>query len=307
MDINYELYKVFYHVAKSLSFSEAAAELYISQSAVSQSVKLLERRLGQTLFVRNTKRVSLTPEGEMLMKHIEPAIQLIARGENQLSRDASEGGMQLRIAASDTICRYVLVPFFRSLHERYPDVHINIINGTSLHCAEMLEAGQVDLIVANSPNEALTANMQIREIRDFSDVFVGNPSYFPDCFSTSGGRSRTLSMKELLTYPILMLSKRSATNFFLHEQFQKHSLELVPSIELNSNDLLLDLARIGLGIACVPDFCIPESEETLEKLSIREALPKRKLVIAYDEKWPLSMPAKTLIRELTGLTEAETF
>ena len=184
MDINYELYKVFYHVAKSLSFSEAAAGLYISQSAVSQSVKLLEKRLGQTLFVRNTKRVSLTPEGEMLLKHIEPAIQLITRGENQLSREASEGGMQLRIAASDTICRYVLVPFFRNLHERFPDVHINILNGTSPHCAQMLESGQVDLIVANSPNESLTGNMQIRPIRDFSDVFVGSPTYFPYCFAT---------------------------------------------------------------------------------------------------------------------------
>ncbi|MBO4324911.1 MAG: LysR family transcriptional regulator [Lachnospiraceae bacterium] len=300
MDINYELYKVFYHVAKSLSFSEAAAGLYISQSAVSQSVKLLEKRLGQTLFVRNTKRVSLTPEGEMLLKHIEPAIQLITRGENQLSRDASEGGMQLRIAASDTICRYVLVPFFRDLHERFPDVHINILNGTSPHCAQMLESGQVDLIVANSPNESLTGNMQIRPIRDFSDVFVGNPSHYPDCFTSANGKPRTFTMKELLTYPLLMLSKRSATSSFLHEQFQKHSLELVPSIELSSNDLLLDLARIGLGIACVPDFCIPQTEAILQRLTIKETLPKRKLVIAYDEKWPLSLPAQALIEELTG-------
>ena len=304
MDINYELYKVFYHVAKSLSFSEAAAGLYISQSAVSQSVKLLEKRLGQTLFVRNTKRVSLTPEGEMLLKHIEPAIQLITRGENQLSRDASEGGMQLRIAASDTICRYVLVPFFRDLHEHFPDVHINILNGTSPHCAQMLESGQVDLIVANSPNESLTGNMQIRPIRDFADVFVGNPSHYPDCFTAAAGKPRTLTMKELLSYPLLMLSKRSATSSFLHEQFQKHSLELVPSIELSSNDLLLDLARIGLGIACVPDFCIPKTEATLQRLTIKESLPKRKLVIAYDEKWPLSLPAQALIEELTGTADA---
>lgn len=300
MDINYELYKVFYYVAKSLSFSEAAAGLYISQSAVSQSVKLLEKRLGQKLFVRNTKRVSLTPEGEMLLKHIEPAVQLIIRGENQLSRDASEGGMQLRIAASDTICRYVLVPYFRNLHERFPDVHINILNGTSPRCAQMLESGQVDLIVTNSPNESLTGNMQIRDIREFSDVFVGNPEHFPACFADNSGRTRTLPMKTLLTYPIMMLSKSSATSDFLHKQFQRLSLDLVPSIELNSNDLLLDLARIGLGIACVPDFCIPETDPALKRLSIRETLPKRKLVIAYDEKWPLSLPAKTLIEALTG-------
>ncbi|MBO4324532.1 MAG: LysR family transcriptional regulator [Lachnospiraceae bacterium] len=300
MDINYELYKVFYHVAKSLSFSEAAAGLYISQSAVSQSVKLLEKRLGQTLFVRNTKRVSLTPEGEMLLKHIEPAIQLITRGENQLSRDASEGGMQLRIAASDTICRYVLVPFFKTLHEQFPDVHINIINGTSPRCAQMLEAGQVDLIVTNSPNESLTGNMQVRDIREFSDVFVGNPEHFPECFPDNTAKPRTLPLRTLLDYPIMMLSKNSATSDFLHKQFQRLSLDLVPSIELNSNDLLLDLARIGLGIACVPDFCLPDNDTSLRRLSFREALPKRKLVIAYDEKWPLSLPAKALIDALTN-------
>ena len=83
MDINYELYKVFYYVAKTLSFSEASKCLYISQSAVSQSVKVLEKKLGQT-FIRSTKRVQLTPEGDILFKHIEPAMNLIYKGETQL-------------------------------------------------------------------------------------------------------------------------------------------------------------------------------------------------------------------------------
>ena len=92
MDINYELYKVFYHVAKSLSFSDAAQELFISQSAVSQSIKVLERRLGQTLFIRSTKKVTLTKEGEILFKHIEPAINLIVKGEGQLLSAKESGG-----------------------------------------------------------------------------------------------------------------------------------------------------------------------------------------------------------------------
>ena len=79
MDINYELYKVFYHVAVSLSFSEASKQLFISQSAVSQSVKVLEKKLGITLFIRSTKRVQLTPEGEILLRYVEPAINLIKR------------------------------------------------------------------------------------------------------------------------------------------------------------------------------------------------------------------------------------
>lgn len=300
MDINYELYKVFYHVARSRSFSEAGAALFISQSAVSQSIRALEKQLGQTLFHRGSKRISLTQEGEMLLKHIEPAIQLITRGENQLTRDASEGGMELRIAASDTICRYILVPYFGQLHQAFPDVHINIINGTSPQCAKLLEQGDVDLIVTNSPNEALTGDLHTEVVRTFRDTFVGNPEHFPDCFSDPDtGSAKVLSLQSLLSYPILMLSKRSATSAFLHQHFQKHSLDLVPSIELNSNDLLLDLAKIGLGIACVPDFCVPEQGEELRELAISEPFPERRLVIAYNDKWPLSLPAIALINALT--------
>ena len=68
MDINYELYKVFYYVATSLSFSEASKQLFISQSAVSQSIKTLEKKLDQPLFIRSTKKVQLTPAGKVPQK-----------------------------------------------------------------------------------------------------------------------------------------------------------------------------------------------------------------------------------------------
>ena len=89
MDINYELYKVFYYVASSLSFSDASKKLFISQSAVSQSIKTLERKLGQPLFIRSTKKVQLTPAGALLLKHVEPAMNLISRGESQLLESGS--------------------------------------------------------------------------------------------------------------------------------------------------------------------------------------------------------------------------
>ena len=84
MDINLELYKVFYYVATSLSFSEASRKLYISQSAVSQSVKTLEKKLNHTLFIRSTKKVFLTPEGETLLQHVEPAMRMLSEGESLL-------------------------------------------------------------------------------------------------------------------------------------------------------------------------------------------------------------------------------
>ena len=146
MDINYELYKVFYYVATSLSFSEASKQLYISQSAVSQSIKALEKKLDQTLFIRSTKKVRLTTEGEILLRHIEPAISLIRRGESQLLESITTGG-QIRIAASDTICRYFLVPYIERFHQAFPNLHIKIINATSIRCVDILKNGQADFIV----------------------------------------------------------------------------------------------------------------------------------------------------------------
>ena len=162
MDINYELYKVFYHVAITLSFSEASKQLFISQSAVSQSIKVLEKKLNQKLFIRSTKRVQLTPEGEILFKHIEPAMNLIKQGENQLLEAHTLNGGQLRIGASDTICRYYLVPYLNRFHKDYPNIHIKVINHTSIECAKALENGQTDFIIANYPNSALVGNLHTR-------------------------------------------------------------------------------------------------------------------------------------------------
>jgi DNA-binding transcriptional LysR family regulator len=291
MDINYELYKVFYQVAKSLSFSDAADALFISQSAVSQSIKTLEKRLNQTLFLRSTKRVALTKEGELLLKHIEPAINLISRGENQLCADP-KNGVQLRIGASDTICRYFLVPFLNNFHKQFPNIHIKVTNGTSLQCANLLERNEVDVIVTNSPNSGLNNMMQIISVKEFRDIFIANKDAFPLT-------DRPISLQELQQYPILMLEKRSTTSMFLHNLFLENSLDLVPAIELSSNDLLIDLAKIGLGIAFIPDFCVKDHED-LSVIHIDKEIPSRMLVAAYNNDIPISDAAKYFIDSLTA-------
>lgn len=280
MDINYELYKVFYYVASTLSFSEAASQLYISQSAVSQSVKTLEKKLGQTLFIRSTKKVQLTPEGEILLRHVEPAVNLIERGESQLI-DAPSGGGQLRIGASDTICRYFLVPYLEKFHKAFPGAHIKVTNATSIKCAELLESGQVDLIVVNHPNTYLGNISSVKKIKSFQDVFIANESF-------SELKGKKLTYKQLLEYPILMLDKRSTTSEFLHSLFQQHQLDLVPEAELSSNDLLIDLAKIGLGLAFIPDYCLDKDADNLFVIEMKEKLPTRELAVAYNGHLPIS-------------------
>ena len=138
MDINLELYKVFYHVATSLSFSEASRQLFISQSAVSQSIKTLEKKLNHTLFIRSTKKVLLTPEGELLLQHVKPAMQMLDEGESLLSGDNMLKG-QLRIGASDTICRYFLLRYLQKFHQEFPDVRIKVKIGRA-SCRERVSS-----------------------------------------------------------------------------------------------------------------------------------------------------------------------
>ena len=202
MDINYELYKVFYHVASSLSFSEASKQLFISQSAVSQSIKTLEKKIGQPLFIRSTKKVQLTPAGELLLQHIEPAMNLIRRGEEQIQNVNDTRLGQLHISASDTICRYFLVPYIQKFHELYPDVPIRITNATSKSCVDLLEQGKVDIIITNHPNSRMNTSYITQTLTTFQDVFIANPTHFPQV-------TKEMTFKEISGLPILMLDKNS--------------------------------------------------------------------------------------------------
>lgn len=291
MDINYELYKVFYYVATSLSFSEASKQLFISQSAVSQSIKTLERKLEQPLFIRSTKKVQLTPAGKVLLKHIEPAMNLISRGESQLLTSGSLGFGQLHIGASDTICRYFLVPYLRQFHKKFPHVPIKVTNATSLSCVELLEQGRVDVIITNFPNAKLNQSYIRKTVRSFTDVFIANPAYFQL-------KQQELSFQELNEYPILMLERKSTTSEFLHHLFLQHQLELMPEIELSSNDLLIDLARIGLGIAFIPDYCLSRESNELFIVRTKEKLPSRQMIAAVNPMLPPSAPTEAFLELL---------
>lgn len=290
MDINYELYKVFYQVASSLSFSEASKKLFISQSAVSQSIKALERKLGQTLFIRSTKKVQLTPAGQTLLKHVEPAVNLLQKGETQLLDTNARGLGQLHIGASDTICRYFLVPYLKEFHTKFPDVPIKVTNATSLSCVDLLSHGKVDLIIVNYPNSRMNNTYTKKTVANFQDVFIANPV-------SLSFEQEEISFADLTKYPILLLDRKSTTSEFLHNLFLQHQLELIPEVELSSNDFLMDLARIGLGIAFVPDYCVSEDEE-LSILKTKETIPPRQMAAIVNPGIPLSPSAEEFLNLL---------
>lgn len=294
MDISFELYKVFYYVAKTLSFSEAAKQLFISQSAVSQSIKLLESKINCRLFTRNTKQVRLSQEGEILFKHVEQAFNFIKTGERSLSEVSSFKRGEVRLGASDTICKYYLLPYFKQFNRAYPDIKIKVINRTSPMCIDLLQNGSVDVAVVNLPGSCPENNLNVKKVRSVQDVFIAGKNYAPL-------KNRTLDLSEFQQYPMLMLEKNSTSRVFFENLMAKNGLEITPEVELGSVDLLIELTKIGLGISFL---CREYVEAELEKddlftLKIKQKIPKRDLGILTNNEIPLPPAAEKFVEMLS--------
>jgi len=293
MDINFELYKVFYHVSKTLSFSEASEKLYITQSAVSQSIKLLEEKLKCQLFFRNTKRVKLTREGEILFNHIEQAYNFIKSGERVLEEMQSLEQGEIRIGASDTICKYYLMPYIKEFIQMYPSIKIHLTNRTSPKCIELLRKGSVDISVINIPEKTSYNNITVKRTKTIRDVFIAS-SHFKEL------KGRKVSLKELEKYPLLVLEQNSTTREFFDKLMAKHGVSIKPEIELGSVDILIEMAKIGLGITFVPDESIKDQleNEDIFVIDIKEEIPERSLGFLIHSNIPLPLAASKFVELL---------
>ena len=291
MPLNYELYKVFYFVATNLSFSKAAAELYISQSAVSQNIKNLEKELNTKLFIRNTKEVSLTQAGKVLFDHIEPAFNLIKTGEKNIKELNALKRGEIHIGANDTIAKDYLLPYLNEFHKLYPQIHIQITNRTSSTCVELLKQNAVDLIISNLPNPKISSDMLVKEIFEFEDIFICSNNF-------KNLKNKEVTLKELKKYPLLMLEAKTSTRKFFDDLLKKYNIELKPEVELGSVDLLIEMTRIGLGIAHVPQYSLNLSQKELFKIKLKEKLPKRKLAVVRNKEYPLSKAAERFLTVL---------
>lgn len=291
MTLNYELYKVFYQVAVNLSFSKAAEKLFISQSAVSQNIKNLEKELKSKLFIRSTKNVELTKAGKLLLKHIEPAFNLIENGEKSLKEidDLKRG--EIHIGANDTIAKDYLLPYLKEFHQLYPEIQIQITNRTSSTCVKLLKQNKVDLIISNLPNPKISKQMQIKQIFSFKDIFIAADK-FKDL------AKKEVNLKTLKNYPFLMLEQKTTSRQFLEKYLAKLGIKIEAAVELGSVDLLIEMAKIGLGIAVVPEYCLNLKKENLFEIKLKEKLPARKLAVINNKSIPLTKAANKLIQIL---------
>ena len=175
MAVKLELYRIFRTVAEEESISAAAKTLFISQSAVSQSIHQLEEQLQVRLFSRQPRGVTLTGEGRVLYDYVRSAISLIETGEEKVQQTRELMMGELVIGASDTVTRSLLLPYLQRFHERYPAIRLKVLNGTSYEALQMLRAGQVDLAFASTPQES--GNLQMQRCMALHNVFVAGRDY----------------------------------------------------------------------------------------------------------------------------------
>lgn len=293
MDVNFELYKVFYYVGRYKSFSEAASKLYISQSAVSQSIKTLEAKLGSRLFIRNTKNIRLSAEGEKLFAYVEQAVNLFSKGERLLDEMQNLKEGEVRIGASDTICRHFLLPYIEKYNDLYPNIKIHIINRTSPVCTSLLEKGEVDLAVVNIDEESEYKNFEVRILKQVDDIFTAGKKY-------EKLKGKTISLAELSRYPLLALEKNTNTRVFFDQLFQQHGLNVKPEIELSSVDLLIDMAKIGLGISYVTKEAasLAMDEGSLFQINLKENINPRYLGLLIHKNIPLPAASQEFVNVL---------
>ena len=241
MAVKLELYRVFKEVAETGNISLAAKNLYISQSAVSQSVKQLETALQARLFARSPRGVSLTWEGQMLYQYVRSALGLLATGEDKLSQAQQLLLGTLAIGASDTVTSFFLTPYLEAFHRQHPGIRLKIVSGRSAKVLSMLRSGAVDIAFASSPSEPGLSTWSCFATHS---VFVAGSGY--DC-----DFDHVYTRQEIADFPLILLERKASSRVFLEQYFLQGGITLTPEIELSSRSLLVSLAKIGLGVAGV--------------------------------------------------------
>lgn len=242
MAVKLELYRVFKEVAETGNISLAAKNLYLSQSAISQSIKQLENSLQARLFSRSPRGVTLTGEGRMLYDYVRSALGLLETGEDKLAQAQQLLLGTLTIGASDTVTSWFLTPFLEIFHREHPGIRLKIVSGRSQKVLGLLKSGTVDIAFASSPRDA--AQLDTWSCFATHAVFVAGSGYGCDF-------SHVYSREEIASFPLILLERKASSRLFLEEYFLRSGITLNPEIELSSRGLLVSLAEIGLGVAGV--------------------------------------------------------
>jgi len=294
MNISLDLYYIFYTVANCGSISAAVDVLYISQPAITFQIKKLEEQLGVSLFTRTKHGVILTDEGKVLFEYVKNAMDSIINGENALSNLKNLDSGIIRIGASTTVCRHVVMPYLEKFHERYPNIDIQIVNNLTTNLLKELRNGNLDILFLNMPMEE-NKDLKIIPLCDVHDIFVGNKKYYD---LTKG----IINLNDLNNYPLIFQKLPSNTRTYLNNYLKANNVALKPHLEVVSYNLIMDLVKAGFGIGYATKEFIKSDLDTKElyEIEVVPKVPKRFIGIATIDKKTPNYSVNKLIEMMTN-------
>ena len=290
MNIDFELYRIFYVVANNGNITKASEELNISQPAISKSIKKLEEQLGGQLFVRTKRGVILTEEGKEFYNYIKQAIEYINNAENKFTDLINLETGCIKIGISTTLTKEFLLPYLEKFHTLYPKIDIKIITNLTSDLITKLKSGLIDIVILNLNDKNYGNDIDIIKCMKINDCFVVNSKY-------KNLINKEVSLKEINNYPLILQSKGSNTREFLDNIAKGKGIVFNPNIELASYSLVVEFAKIGLGIGYVTKEYIKNelNNKKLFELKTKEKIPSRYIGIALSKNHLPNFSTKKLI------------
>ena len=288
MNIDLELYKVFYVVAKNKHMTRASEELHISQPAISQSIKKLEEQLGGTLFLRSNKGMELTEEGKMFFEYVKGALELIGNAENEFTsfKDLSKG--EIKIGCSTTLTKLILIDVLKEFNRDYPDININITNDLTSNLINDLKLGKLDFVIFNESN-IKESNLYLEKIKELKQGFVYNPSYYRDDVN---------DFDDLNKLPLILQKGESNSRKLLDYIALQNSVKLCPKMEVVSQELIAEFVNIGLGVGFTIIDLAKRNFDSIRELRINAKIPRINIYLATHKSISLTFASKEFIKYL---------
>ena len=286
MNQNLSSYRIFYTVANTGNISKAAKELYISQPAISKSIQKLEESVGCKLFSRSSRGVVLTDEGKLLYEHVSEAFETLTMGEEKLKRSIELGVGHLKIGVSSTLCKYLLLPYLKEFIRQNPHISISISCQSTNDTLKLLEDNKIDIGLIGKPENL--KNIHFDFLEEIEDIFVAAKDYLRNL------KARGIPKDHILQSSTLMLlDKNNMTRQYIDDYLQENQIIIKDSIDISDMDLLIDFARIGVGVACVIKNFVREDLEngTLVEIPLGFPIHKREVGFAYKTT---TKPSKSL-------------
>ena len=288
MENKIDSYKIFESVARNESISKASEELFISQPAVSQSIKKLEETIGGELFSRTKLGVRLTSEGKIFYEYIKNGLDFIENGERVFSSLKNLDVGSIRIGASATLTRHILLPYLKQFHCLFPNIDIEIVNNLSPNLLTMLKNGMLDLLILNLPIGEQN-DLEIVPFTKIQDAFYASPFYMRV--------ENAYSLQDLENYKMICQKRPSHTRKYFDEFIKNKNIKINPHIEAVSFNIVCDLTKIGLGYSFLTREFVKTEIESGEIVELKvETLPEpREVGIVYSKRHTLSFATKQLI------------